>query len=91
MNAEARHPTQLYEAFLEGIVLFGILWWMFWKTDARYQPGKLSTDPLQYMVDVQAMMASTMSQSNSSPTPAKSPPRRQSSTGTPARAAWMAW
>jgi phosphatidylglycerol:prolipoprotein diacylglycerol transferase len=22
-------------------VLFGILWWMFWKTDARYQPGKL--------------------------------------------------
>jgi len=36
-----RHPSQLYEAFLEGIVLFGILWWMFWKTDARYQPGKL--------------------------------------------------
>jgi hypothetical protein len=25
----------------------------------RYHPGKLSTDPLQYMVDVQAMMAST--------------------------------
>jgi hypothetical protein len=25
----------------------------------RYQPGKLSTDPAQYMVDVQAMMAST--------------------------------
>src|SRR5207237_4099922 len=36
-----RHPSQLYEAFLEGIVLFAILWWMFWKTDARYQPGKL--------------------------------------------------
>ena len=36
-----RHPSQLYEAFLEGIVLFGILWWMFWKTDARYEPGKL--------------------------------------------------
>ncbi len=36
-----RHPTQLYEAGLEGIVLFGILWWMFWKTDARYQPGRL--------------------------------------------------
>jgi phosphatidylglycerol:prolipoprotein diacylglycerol transferase len=36
-----RHPSQLYEAVLEGIVLFGILWWMFWKTDARYQPGKL--------------------------------------------------
>ena len=36
-----RHPTQLYEAGLEGILLFGILWWMFWKTDARYQPGRL--------------------------------------------------
>ena len=36
-----RHPTQLYEAFLEGVVLFGILWWMFWKTQARYEPGKL--------------------------------------------------
>jgi len=22
-------------------VLFAILWWMFWKTEARYQPGKL--------------------------------------------------
>ena len=37
----ARHPTQLYEAGLEGIVLFGILWLMFWKSDARYQPGRL--------------------------------------------------
>jgi phosphatidylglycerol:prolipoprotein diacylglycerol transferase len=36
-----RHPSQLYEAFLEGIVLFCILGWMFWKTQARYQPGKL--------------------------------------------------
>ena len=36
-----RHPTQLYEAGLEGLVLFAILWWMFWKTDARYQPGRL--------------------------------------------------
>jgi phosphatidylglycerol:prolipoprotein diacylglycerol transferase len=36
-----RHPSQLYEAFLEGIVLFAILWWMFWKTNARYEPGKL--------------------------------------------------
>ncbi|MBF0144839.1 MAG: prolipoprotein diacylglyceryl transferase [Magnetococcales bacterium] len=23
-----RHPSQLYEAFLEGVVLFAILWWM---------------------------------------------------------------
>ena len=37
----ARHPTQIYEALLEGAVLFLILWWMFWKTEARYQPGKL--------------------------------------------------
>jgi len=38
---DPRHPSQLYEAGLEGIVLFATLWWMFWKTDARYQPGKL--------------------------------------------------
>ena len=36
-----RHPSQLYEAGLEGIVLFAVLAFMFWKTDARYQPGKL--------------------------------------------------
>ena len=36
-----RHPSQLYEAILEGAVLFAILSWMFWKTEARYQPGKL--------------------------------------------------
>jgi phosphatidylglycerol:prolipoprotein diacylglycerol transferase len=36
-----RHPSQIYEAILEGVVLFAILWWMFWKTEARYQPGKL--------------------------------------------------
>lgn len=37
----ARHPSQLYEAGLEGLVLFGILWFLFWKTQARYQPGRL--------------------------------------------------
>ncbi len=37
-----RHPIQIYEAFLEGIVLFCILGWMFWKTQARYEPGKLA-------------------------------------------------
>ena len=36
-----RHPSQLYEAILEGLVLFAVLWWMFWKTQARYEPGKL--------------------------------------------------
>jgi phosphatidylglycerol:prolipoprotein diacylglycerol transferase len=37
----ARHPSQIYEAVLEGLVLFAILGWMFWKTQARYEPGKL--------------------------------------------------
>ena len=36
-----RHPSQLYEAILEGIVLFAILAGMFWKSQARYEPGKL--------------------------------------------------
>jgi len=40
-NDVARHPSQLYEAGLEGVVLFAILWFAFWKTKARYQPGKL--------------------------------------------------
>ena len=37
----ARHPSQLYEAGLEGIVLFALLWFAFWRTKARYDPGKL--------------------------------------------------
>jgi len=36
-----RHPSQLYEAGLEGLMLFAILWFMFWRTKARYEPGKL--------------------------------------------------
>jgi phosphatidylglycerol:prolipoprotein diacylglycerol transferase len=36
-----RHPSQLYEAGLEGIALFAILWFLFWRSQARYQPGKL--------------------------------------------------
>ena len=36
-----RHPSQLYEAGLEGIVLFLVLAWLFWRTDARYKPGLL--------------------------------------------------
>ena len=39
---QARHPSELYEALLEGVVIFLVLLWMFWKTEARYQPGKLS-------------------------------------------------
>ncbi|WP_375393361.1 prolipoprotein diacylglyceryl transferase [uncultured Sphingomonas sp.] len=37
----ARHPSQLYEAGLEGILLFALLWFAFWRTKARYDPGKL--------------------------------------------------
>lgn len=40
-DALPRHPSQLYEAGLEGLALFAILWFAFWRTDARYQPGKL--------------------------------------------------
>ena len=37
----ARHPSQLYEAGLEGVVLFAVLWFAFWRTRARYEPGRL--------------------------------------------------
>ena len=36
-----RHPSQLYEAALEGLLLGAILWYAFWRTKARYEPGKL--------------------------------------------------
>ncbi|MER3422790.1 MAG: prolipoprotein diacylglyceryl transferase [Nitrospiraceae bacterium] len=35
-----RHPSQLYEAFFEGIVLFAILWWV--RTRARQPNGVLT-------------------------------------------------
>jgi len=37
----ARHPSQLYEAGLEGLALGLLLWFAFWRTKARYEPGKL--------------------------------------------------
>ncbi|WP_277970044.1 prolipoprotein diacylglyceryl transferase [Sphingomonas echinoides] len=40
-NDVPRHPSQLYEAGLEGIALFAILWFAFWRTKARYEPGRL--------------------------------------------------
>jgi phosphatidylglycerol---prolipoprotein diacylglyceryl transferase len=36
-----RHPSQLYEAVLEGLLMAAILWPLFFKTDARYKPGFL--------------------------------------------------
>ena len=38
----ARHPSQLYEAGLEGLALFALLWYFFWRTKARYDPGRLT-------------------------------------------------
>ncbi|MCI4663971.1 MAG: prolipoprotein diacylglyceryl transferase [Neomegalonema sp.] len=35
----ARHPSQLYEAILEGLVLFLILGWMAWRGGALKRPG----------------------------------------------------
>jgi phosphatidylglycerol:prolipoprotein diacylglycerol transferase len=38
-----RHPSQLYEAMLEGLLLFVFMQWRFWKsTAAQKQPGRLS-------------------------------------------------
>lgn len=34
-----RHPSQLYEAALEGLVLFGVLSWLVWKRQAYARPG----------------------------------------------------
>lgn len=36
-----RHPSQLYEAGMEGLVLGLVLAFFFWRTNARNQPGKL--------------------------------------------------
>jgi phosphatidylglycerol:prolipoprotein diacylglycerol transferase len=37
----ARHPSQLYEAGLEGLLLAVIMLLLFWKTRARWKPGLL--------------------------------------------------
>lgn len=36
-----RHPSQLYEAGLEGLLMMAVLAYFFWRTDARYKPGFL--------------------------------------------------
>lgn len=36
-----RHPSQLYEALLEGALLIVVMLLLFWKTRARYRPGIL--------------------------------------------------
>jgi phosphatidylglycerol:prolipoprotein diacylglycerol transferase len=37
-----RHPSQLYEAFFEGLVLFAVLWWLTHRTMALRRPGMLA-------------------------------------------------
>ena len=37
----ARHPSQLYEALLEGALLAVVMLYLFWKTRARWRPGLL--------------------------------------------------
>lgn len=39
----ARHPSQLYEAGLEGLALLLIMMLLFWKTRARFRPGMLAS------------------------------------------------
>ncbi|MBO0763732.1 MAG: prolipoprotein diacylglyceryl transferase [Hyphomicrobiaceae bacterium] len=34
-----RHPSQLYEAFFEGLVLFALLWWLSHRLQALRRPG----------------------------------------------------
>lgn len=41
-GAAPRHASQLYEAFLEGLVLFIILRWLFTRTKVRQRPGFLA-------------------------------------------------
>lgn len=40
-TSDPRHPSQLYEAGLEGVLLLLVMSFLFWKTDARYKPGLL--------------------------------------------------
>jgi phosphatidylglycerol:prolipoprotein diacylglycerol transferase len=41
LTADPRHPSQLYQAGLEGLLMLVILTYLFWRTHARYYPGRL--------------------------------------------------
>jgi phosphatidylglycerol---prolipoprotein diacylglyceryl transferase len=41
-GAEPRHPSQLYEAMLEGIFLFVLLWWLVHRRQALHRPGLIA-------------------------------------------------
>lgn len=51
-----RHPSQLYEAALEGALLLGLAQWRFWRTDvARQHPGRLAGEFLIAYAAVRAV------------------------------------
>lgn len=37
-----RHPSQLYEAALEGLLLGAVLLWLVWRRDALHWPGRIA-------------------------------------------------
>jgi phosphatidylglycerol---prolipoprotein diacylglyceryl transferase len=41
VEGQVRHPSQLYEATLEGLVLFVLLWWFTSRPQPRWAPGGL--------------------------------------------------
>lgn len=53
---EPRHPSQLYEAALEGLLLFALFQWRFWKTDCvARSPGRLAGEFLIAYAAVRAI------------------------------------
>jgi len=41
VNGEVRHPSQLYEAALEGLLLFTVMWWFTARPRPRLAPAGL--------------------------------------------------
>jgi phosphatidylglycerol---prolipoprotein diacylglyceryl transferase len=41
-TGDPRHPSQLYQAGLEGLLMLILLNWLFWRTQVRYWPGFLA-------------------------------------------------
>lgn len=41
---EPRHPSQLYAAFLEGVVLFTLAQWRFWRSGGKVPAGVLAAE-----------------------------------------------
>ena len=38
----ARHPSQIYEALTEGLLLFAVLWWLTHRSQALHRPGVIA-------------------------------------------------